>query len=169
MLKSFRNRRPWVFWSVALLILSLEGCAAGRYGKFVYDEAVDKVFEDLTVLPDHRYYITGPDSRPDAIIAIDQRYTLKSKLWKPVEMTPQKLKHWVANPARRAQYYPYPYGRYIVSDDGQRIGLWYSLRDWRAFATVKMLDDTTVQVSTPLDEGYRMRRTPFSNNLMDDD
>lgn len=168
MLKSIGNRRRWGFWLVSLLVLSLAGCA-GRHGRFVYDEAVDQVFEELTVLSDHRYYFTGPESRPDAIIAIDKRYTLKSKLWKPVEMTSEKLKHWVDNPARRARFYPYTYGRYIVSDDGRRIGLWYSLRDWRAFVTIKMLDDTTVQVSTPIDEEYRLRRTSLFNNLIDDD
>jgi hypothetical protein len=166
--KSLRIMHRWLFLGALLLILFLAGCT-GRYGGFVYDEAVDQVFEELTVLPDHRYYYTGPESRPDAIIAIDQRYTLKSEIWKPVEMTSEKLKRWVDNPARRARFYPYTYGRYIVSDDGQRVGLWYSLKDWRAFATVKMLDDTTVQVSTPIDEEYRLRRTPFTNNLSGDD
>jgi hypothetical protein len=168
MLKSVPIPPHWVFLGVVLLVLSMAGCA-GRYGNLVYDEAVDQMFENLTVLPDHRYYFSGSDSRPDAIIAIDTRYALKSNIWKPVEMTSEELKRWIDNPARRARLYPYNYGRYIVSDDGQRIGLWYSLKDWRAFATVKMLNDTTVQVSTPIDEAYRLRRTPFSNNLRDDD
>jgi hypothetical protein len=166
--RKLQDRHNWLILSIALLILVLAGCA-GRYGNFVYDEAVDQVFENLTVLPGHRYYITGPESRPDAIIAIDQRYTLKSNYWKPVEMTPEKLKHWIDNPARRGRFYPYTYGRYILSDQGQRIGLWYSLRDYRAFATVKMLDATTVQISTPIDEEYRFRRTPFSYNMRHDD
>jgi len=164
--QKWQNRRWWLVLCVSLLILSLAGCA-GRYGKLVYDEAVDQVFDNLKVLPDHRYYFSGPDSRPDAIIAIDKRFTLKSDYWKPVEMTTAKLKHWIENPARRGRFYPYTYGRYILSDKGQRIGLWYSLRDYRAFATVKMLGDTTVQVSTPIQEAYRWRRTPFSNNMRD--
>jgi hypothetical protein len=160
--------RRWWILGVWLLAVSLAGCA-GRYGGFVYDEAVDQVFEDLTVLPDHRYYFSGPESRPDAVIAIDERYTLSSQLWKPVEATEAQLKRWVDNPSRRAHYYPYTYGRYILDDAGNRIGLWYSFHDWRAFAFVKMLDSTTVQVSTPLEEGYRRKRHFFYADDHDDD
>jgi hypothetical protein len=145
-----------------LLALLLAGCG-GTYGRFVYDEAVDQVFEDLRVLPDHHYYFSGPDSNPRAIIAIDKRYTLVSRLWKPVDMTAARLKSWVKNPARRGHYYPYTFGRYLLDDGGERVGLWYSLRDWRESATIKILEDNRIQVSTPMDEGYRRR--PFGNFL----
>ncbi|MDJ0783027.1 MAG: hypothetical protein QNJ22_13715 [Desulfosarcinaceae bacterium] len=167
------QHRPFraAFWPGGILLLcmlTLLGCG-GTYGSFVYDEQVDQIFEELTVLPDHSYYFSGSDSRPDAIIAIDEAFTLESRIWKPVEMTDDQLKAWVFNPTRRAKYLPYTYGRYMLTDDGQRIGLWYSLYDWRAFATIRMLDDTIVQVSTPFDESYRRKRSNFFNSHHHDD
>jgi hypothetical protein len=149
-----------------VLIALLMGCA-GIYGRFVYDEAVDDVFEQLSVLPDHNYYYSGPDSYPDVIIAIDEKYTLASKLWKPIEITAAQLKKWVFYPSRRAQYYPYTYGRRILDDQGNRIGVWYSLQDYRAFATIRMLDANTVQLSTPIDEGHR-RQGPYRRSVFFD-
>jgi hypothetical protein len=162
--KKIRLNRRFRRLAVGLILLALmlTGCG-GTYGKFVYDEAVDQVFEDLKVLPEHDYYFSGPDSNPRAIIAIDKRYTLVSSLWKPVEMTEAQLKSWVKNPARRGHFYPYTFGRYLLDDGGERVGLWYSLRDRHAFATMKILDDKRIQVTTPADDGYRRR--PFNNIL----
>jgi hypothetical protein len=162
--KGVQKKKRWVpslFAGLGLLVLLafLMGCG-GTYGRFSYDEAVDDTFEQLTVLPDHQYYFSGPDSYPDVIIAIDNKYSLASRLWKPIEMTEAQLKKWVFYPSRRAQYYPYTYGRQILDDQGDRIGVWYSLQDYRAFASIRMLDATTVQLSTPIDEAHR-RHKPF--------
>lgn len=162
--KKYNWRFPWLALGLILLALTLAGCG-GTYGKFVYDEAVDQVFEDLRVLPDHRYYFSGSDSLPRAIIAIDRRYTLVSSIWKPIEMTEAQLRRWVLNPARQGHFHPYTFGRYLLNDGGEQVGLWYSLRDRRAFATIKILGDNRIQVSTPVDDGYR--RKPFSNFLSD--
>jgi hypothetical protein len=152
-----------------LLILVLPMGCGGTYGRFVYDEAVDEAFEQLTVLPDHHYYFSGPDAFPDAIIAVDSNYTLASRLWKPIDMTEAQLKRWIFYPTRRALYYPYTYGRRILDDRGNQLGVWYSLKDYRAFSTVRMLDDTTVQINTPIDETDRRRRSYGGRTFGGDD
>lgn len=140
-------------------LVSLGACAAG-HGSFRYDDQVDRQFKTLTVLPGHRYYYSGPVSRPRAIIAIDAAYTLASDFWKPVEMTPEVLKNWVQSPTRKAYYDVATYGRVILDDKGQRVGVWYSLKDRLDFATVRMVDATTVNVSTPF-ETPRKRIGPW--------
>jgi hypothetical protein len=151
-----------------VLMALITGCG-GTYGRFVYDEAVDDAFEQLTVLPGHQYYFSGPDAYPDVIIAIDKEYTLASKLWKPIEMTETQLKKWVFYPSRRAHYYPYTYGRRILDDRGNRIGVWYALQDYRAFSSIRMLDAATVQINTPIDEGGRRHRPYGMSAFWDDD
>lgn len=165
--KKYRRRYLCLGMGAILLAMVLTGCG-GTYGSFKYDEEVDTLFENLKVLPDHHYYFSGPESYPRAIIAIHKRYTLVSNLWKPVEMSEEKLKRWVRDPSRRGLYYPYTFGRYLLDADGGQMGLWYSLRDWRDFMTVKMLDGTRVQVSTPIDEGYRRRSPKFFFSVHDD-
>lgn len=140
-----------------LIVVSLMGCG-GVSGRLVYDDKVDQLFKSLTVLPDHRYYFTGSDSYPTAIIGIDEKYTLSTKFWKPVDMTEKQLKRWVITNSRRAYYDSNHYGRYILDDKGQRLGVWYSLKNWRDFASVRILDERTVQVSTPFDSVPRYRR-----------
>ena len=143
------RKTNWLQWGIiTTLLFSLAACAStGVYGKFVYTQEVDDLFESLTVLPDHAYFFSGSDARPRVILAIDDAYTLSSKLWKPVDMTAEQLKRWVLNPSRRSQYDAATYGRYIYDDKGQRIGAWYALEDWNQYVTVKMLDDTTVEIS----------------------
>ncbi|MEJ2641372.1 MAG: hypothetical protein P8010_17535 [Desulfosarcinaceae bacterium] len=153
---------------VTVLLSALVSGCSGVYGNFRYDEAVDDTFENLTVLPDHQYYFTGPDSYPNVVIAIDEHYSLASNIWKPIDITRDQLKHWVYNPLRSNRYYPYPYGRRILDDKGNEIGVWYALKDYRLFASIRMLDDTTVQLSKPFDESDRFL-TPLKRRRFGDD
>lgn len=131
-------------------VMLLAGCAGGRYGSTVIDDQAKQIFESYQILPDHRYYYSGPDAHPDAVIAIHSAFTLKSSLWKPVTPTAEQLKNWFNWIHPRVGYDPYPYGRTILSDDGRRIGLWYSVVDWRDFTVVKMIDDHSVEISPPI-------------------
>ena len=150
-------RAAWRSTGVFLMLLTLVGCG-GTFGRLVHDEAVDQIFEELTVLPDHRYYYTGSDDRPDAIIAIDERFTLATTLWKPVENIETQLRKWINYRSTRARHKPYTYGRYILDDKGQRVGYWYALKDWWDFATIRMVDEATVEITRP---SNRQRRRPM--------
>lgn len=157
-MKEFRsnekhNGKTAMMW-IIFLVFGLMGCS-GVYGQFVHDEAVDQAFEDLSILPNHRYYYSGSDTYPRTIIAIDETYTLSSKIWRPVDMTEDQLKRWIYYPPRTTHLYPYTLGRYITDDKGHRIGVWYSSEDWLEYAVVRMIDETTVQISTPISERHR--------------
>lgn len=134
---------------VSVLIVSA-GCAAGRYGRTVIDDRVKQLFESYMVMPGYRYYYSGPDAWPYAVIAIRSEFTLRTDLWKPVDPTSRQLKGWFNWAYPRVGYDPGHYGRYILSDDGRRIGLWYSVRDWRDHTVVRMVDDQTVEITPPI-------------------
>jgi hypothetical protein len=143
--RRFKEIVTIMFW-----FMLLAGCAGGRYGSTVIDDQAKQIFETYQVLPEHRYYYSGPDAHPDAVIAIDSAFNLKSNLWKLVTPTPGQMKNWFNWLRPRVDWDVYPYGRYILSDDGRRIGLWYSVVDWRDQTMVRMIDDHTVEISPPI-------------------
>lgn len=108
----------------------LSACAAGvdtPAGKWDTDMGVQQLFVSGAVLPDHTYYYIGSIGAPDSIIAIDNRFTLRSRVWAQIEMTEQLLNGWLQW-YRTEQYgagCEYR-GGVILTPDGQRAGVWYS-------------------------------------------
>ena len=124
------------------------------------DEAT-KQWHTFEILPNHSYYYYGPDARPFYIIAIDKQYSLNSKKWKPVDLTPDRLKKWIDIPPR-VGYDPQTYGANITGTNGEQIGLWYSVRDWRDKGSATLGDNNQVTVTAPAVRAKELRRGPFS-------
>lgn len=167
------NRKNWVFTlflvSIAALFL-FSGCAGMHikteaYGTIKPNKAVTQAFESYTVKPDHIYYVSGSESHPTAIIAIDKRYTLVSTLWKKRIVDPGKalypedapyplgikftLRYYVEGMHQMAHseaYYSMT-GFDILDDKGNDIGDWYSLLHART--VVRMLGENSVSVTPP--------------------
>jgi hypothetical protein len=103
------------------------GCAATvPGGKWEVDSGVQQAFEAGTVFPDYTYYYLGSSAAPGSIIAIDNRFTLRTRVWAQVDMTEEMLNGWL-------QWYKTEqitgcdyYGGVILTPDGQQAGLWYS-------------------------------------------
>jgi len=159
--------------SVLVLIAGqgiLTGCAATdglkRSGVYSSQAATDQ-WHSFEILPDHNYYCYGPDARPFFIIAIDKQYNLTSKLWRPVDLTPERLKKWIDIPPR-VGYDPRTYGADIAGPNGERIGLWYSVRDWRDKGSATLGENNQVAVTTPLRmEEQQHRRTISTSGILD--
>ncbi len=81
------------------------------------------------------------------MIGIRNEYHLESKLWKPVDLTQTLLKRWfdILNASRNG-FTLNQNGSEIVTPDGRQIGIWYALKNWKERATVKMIDDKTVNI-----------------------
>jgi len=137
-----------------LLIVAglLSACAATAKNPGVASSrGATAIWHAYEILPDHNYYYSGPDARPFYIIAIDNRYRLQSGLWKPVDLTPERLEHWINIPPR-VGYDPHPFGAYITGPDGERLGLWYSVRDWTILGKASLGDNNRVTVTIPSTE-----------------
>ena len=113
------------------------------------------------------YYYAGPDTRPFYIIGVDDRYKLISKLWKPVDLTPEMLKDWFNYfRPRVGGYNPLPYGAFINGPNGERIGLWYSVLDWRLTGSAILGENNEVTIFMPTNEGHRQRdQIPSRTNM----
>lgn len=131
-----------------LLILSLGGCAH-NYGRLQPSSAVTAIFKANRILPDHKYYYCGPDGWPDAIIAVNADFILVSDLWTPFEPSPKRLRDLTdyAQTHYGTDTHHFPYGYKILTPDGRKVGVWYSIWDW---TTIEMRSDREVNVYPPM-------------------
>jgi hypothetical protein len=125
--------------------MGLSACL-GSYGRLQRSSEVSKTFERHEVLDDHRYYATGPEARPTAILAVQRQFTLKSRLWNPVDMTPEQLKRLVDAMTDQLGFTPVIMGGIITDPEGRQAGLWYSPY---SSTTIRFEPDNIMWVSLP--------------------
>jgi len=135
-----------------LMSLCASGCAGLRmsgYGHINPSRDITQAFKNYEVKPDLNYYVSGRDLYPSAIIGIDKRYTLVTKMWKKREFTTEALKALVLNMQAKAmdQDSKFVYGFNIVDEEGNDIGDWYSI--YRATTNVKRIEDNQLIISPP--------------------
>jgi len=123
------------------------GCAIpANQGQLTRDGEVEQLVESATVLPNHSYYFTGPEARPDVIIAIDNSFTLTSKYWIKVDDVANQLMDWnrlIDNAHRFKRAYK---GFRIMTPDGSQSGIWYSPYE---HTVVQFPDPSTLILYTP--------------------
>jgi hypothetical protein len=125
------------------LLITLAGCG-GRYGSVRFDAAAGRALEAGVVLEGHRYYTTGSEIEPHAILALREDRPLRYGPWREVAMTPGLLAHLAGN--MRGNRALGPDGHIILDGKGAPIGAWYS---YVRPPTVKLLEDGGVEVSAP--------------------
>lgn len=149
-----------------LLCLAAAGCAVPlfrNYGRIVPSTEITASFENRRVDPGLRYYISGSDVYPNALMGLRRDCRLAPEtLWKEVEMTPDILGEIVRNmQARASEYREYQYGFEISDNKGHPIGVWYSVLSARTF--IRMHEDGTVRIDTPDLETYEKLKIKIRN------
>lgn len=127
------------------IFLLLAACS-GSYGRLVRSNDVGNLFERHEILPDHRYFVTGPQARPNAILAVHRSYTLQPGMWRPMEMTPEMLKRLVDAMTGQLGFTPAIMGASVTNPEGKQIGVWYSPYNQTA---IRFEPDNVVVVSLP--------------------
>ena len=155
-----------------ILFMALFAGCAGNYGNISPSREITDRFHAYEILPDLRYYYTGPDAYPLAIIGIHSRFSLESRFWKPVDLTSRHLRDWLNFGGRRVDNDLNIHGANLTGPAGEWIGVWYAIRDWKSWGTVRLEEENRVVVTTPdlagesrfLDDSDRRERTdgPFS-------
>jgi hypothetical protein len=146
------SRRNVLFCLLVMAGLTIIACAgrlAGTYGLIDPSSEATLAFDSYSVNPTYRYYISGSDVYPNALIGLSRDYHLDPEtLWKEVEMTPNLMKEIVDHmKARASQLMQFPQGFNLVDDKGRVIGSWYSIITARTF--VQMKKDGIVSIETP--------------------
>ena len=133
--------------ALLLIIFFAGGCARpANQGTLTRDGEVEQLVESATVLPNHSYYFTGPEARPDVIIAIDDSFTLTSKYWMKVDDVANQLMDWnrlIDNAHRFKRAYK---GFRILTPGGSQSGIWYSPHE---YTVVQFPDPSTIILYTP--------------------
>ena len=111
---------------LALMVPVLSGCGASEYGRLQNSPEVTRAFKENRILSGHQYYYSGFQRIPYGIIGIDNKYQLRSRQWKPIDLSPTQLnqltyrmEHVYSLPAR---------GAWIMDQENSRVGIWYSSR-----------------------------------------
>lgn len=126
------------------------GLPSFKYGKLKRDRDVNHTFETYEILPDHTYYTSGQADIPYAIIGIQNSYRLRPGLWQEINLTKPLLRSWVS---QMDNIYGYPpYGSLILDNNGKRIGVWYSSKQW---TTVIIEENNEIAVLSPEVPGFR--------------
>ena len=119
-----------------------------NYGEIRPSAEATGVFENYKVLPDYRYYVSGPDLYPNALIALDRAYALDSDLWKERKLTSVEMKELIGDMQSKAREVGETlHGFDILDHGGKKIGLWYSIL--RAPTYVKIEGGQRVVIGTP--------------------
>ena len=139
-----------LFLVVVLSALSACATTTGRKGSSIIPgREATEIWHSYEILPNYHYYYSGPNSRPNFLIGIDDKYQFTSKLWKPVDLTPEMLKNWFNYINPRVGYSQDTYGAFIIGPNGERLGLWYSMRDWRTVGSASLNENNQVSVTAP--------------------
>ena len=148
-MRSRRNARFGLLLMSGLIIIACAGRLVGTYGQIDPSSEATHAFESYSVDPTCRYYISGSDVYPNALIGLSRDYHLDPEtLWKEVQMNQKLMKEIVDNmKARASQLLQFPKGFSLVDDKGRVIGAWYSIITARTF--VQMKQDGIVRIDTP--------------------
>jgi hypothetical protein len=153
------RKRGWVLAiGIALLMTGvlLTGCSAAAFQKWAMFKASDdakKSFESYTLNPAYKYYYSGPDAGPIALLGVKKELILEpADFWKPIK-SPMELKQAVVDMESRLRgLNQYAWGFDIVDRQNNKIGIWYSIP--KATTTVLEKNKGVVVIYTPDIETY---------------
>jgi hypothetical protein len=137
-----------ILLAVVVLIILIKRFSRGRYGSLRPSPETMNAYLSFQVDPGMRYYLSGSDLYPNAIIGIGKAWTLESDLWKPLDLDPNKLKELIFNIRSQGLGAGVMPGGYEIFDDrGGKIGDWFSLPGQNV--TVWLRGENRVELSTP--------------------
>ncbi len=146
--------RLYLLLAVCLSAMACAGPLYRNYGRIAPSDEATRAFEAHQVNTSFRYYISGSDVYPNALMGLHRDYRLDPQtLWKEVTMTPAKMKEIVEfMKAKASEYRLFQYGFEMLDDKGRPIGVWYSILMAPTF--VRMQEDGTVRIDTPRLDTY---------------
>ena len=126
--------------SVIVMIVIL-GCFE-NYGRLQRSTEVQTMFETGQLPSEFNYHFYGNRSHPYAVMGLDPGWTLRSRIWRKVELSTEEFRYMTKWVWEDLGYYKY--GANILDPEFEKIGIIYT-SSW--MAAVKVDKDTkTVEV-----------------------
>ena len=144
---------PVIVFLFGLLVFALAAGCTGSYGRVAFDDNVTDAFEAGQVSSDLKFYYYGVNKRHYAIVGLDPKWELRSRIWSDIDPQTEKFKEAVKYIWEIERYPPYlARGSNIFDNEGNKIGVYYS----SLYVTVKFGSDNQIQVmpDTVHSEGF---------------
>jgi len=124
-----------------LVMIVMSGCLE-NYGRLQRSTEVQTMFETGQLPSEYNYHFFGNRNHPNAVMGLKPDWTLRSKMWRKVELSTEEFKYMTKWVWEDLGYYKY--GANILDPEFEKIGIIYT-SSW--MATVKVDKDTkTVEV-----------------------
>ena len=121
---------PRLFAAIILFFMALTalgGCSMANYGKLKSNPDITRAFEAYQIMPDHKYYYRGTQSRPFVIVGINENYALNSKLWVAIDPQSKDFRTLIDRISLQGSgSTTRPWGFTILDHSGSAVGVWYS-------------------------------------------
>jgi hypothetical protein len=125
----------------AVAMIVIVGCLK-NYGKLQRSREVTTMFETGELPHEYHYHFFGSRNQPYAVMGLEPDWTLKSRIWRSVELNTEEFKYMTKWVWEDLGYYKY--GANILDPEFEKIGIIYT-SSW--MATIKVDKDTkTVEV-----------------------
>jgi hypothetical protein len=125
-----------------ILVVLMVGCASD-YGRLNKSPEIVNAFKNYEMVDSYRYFYSGRENKPSAIIGIRPEFKFESRFWTEIPGDAQAFRRQVE------RLYPMDsaveFGAYIVTPDGRRAGVWFS----EMSSTVIKLDGDRLIVYSP--------------------
>jgi hypothetical protein len=123
---AFGGKTQWLIYGLILATMAviMAGCSAPLSGRLQNSPQVTEAFRSSQVLAGHTYYISGFQRIPYAIIAVDNSYQLRAGRWQPIDLDSTALNQLIYR--MEHVYSLSPKGAWILDQEGNRLGAWYS-------------------------------------------
>jgi hypothetical protein len=108
--------------SVFVMIV-MSGCLE-NYGRLQRSTEVQTMFETGQLPSEYNYHFFGSRNHPDAVMGLKPDWTLRSKMWRKVELSTEEFKYmtkWVWE-----DFGYYKYGANILDPEFVKIGIIYT-------------------------------------------
>jgi len=138
-----------IFLAVVAALFVASRFAGNRFGALRINPDVGKAFEKGQINERLRYYISGPDNGPFAIMGLDRDWDLEEGLWKPRDLTSSQMQELVSGMGERMATL---HGFDMVDDRGSKIGEWFSVLEIQT--TITLRGGNRIAVATPPVETY---------------
>jgi hypothetical protein len=127
-----------------MIITALAGCS-GTYGGLKRDKQIFEAFENNQLSEDYKYFYNAVNNQTYAVLGIDPKYRLESKLWREVDPNTEEFRKLTNRLWEDFDYTPY--GATLHDPTGNKVGVWYSSV---YFASLKFYgDEIEVLMDTP--------------------
>ena len=130
-----------LFVSSVFFMIVMSGCFE-NYGRLQRDHAVAMAFENGELPHEYHYHFFGIRDQPYAVMGLEPDWTLKSRMWRTVELSTEEFKYMTKWVWEDLGYYKY--GANILDPEFEKIGIIYTAS---FMVAVKVDKDTkTVEV-----------------------